>query len=142
MTESNDTAASGARQADRDTHLLDAFREMYAEVTQRARALHGAEPPDPEAVKHRLLGVLARQTAEAKERPADHEVAELAEAQYVMVAMADEVLLRRPWAGREAWAREPLEAERPFGSHVAGERIFQRIEEILAGRATVSVGLL
>jgi type VI secretion system protein ImpK len=140
MTELND--AHGARATGSDSRLLDAFREIYAEVMLRARALHSPEPPDPDAVKHRLLGVLARQAADAKDALDDHELAELREAQYVMVAMADEVILRRPWVGREAWAAHPLEAERPFHSQVAGERIFQKIDEILAGRGAASAALV
>lgn len=134
--------ARGAHGTGTDPRLLDAFREVYAEVTQRARALHSPEPPEPEAVKHRLLGLLARQTAEGKDVLDDHELAELKEAHYVMVAMADEVILRRPWIGSEAWAAHPLEAERPYNSQVAGERIFQKIDEILAGRGSASAALI
>jgi type VI secretion system protein ImpK len=119
-----------------------AFRELYAAVIREADALGGPEPPDGDAIKHRLLGILARQTADARERLADHEAAELLDAQYVMVAMADEVLLGRTWAGRAAWADRPLEAERPFSSYVAGERIFQRIDEIVAGKVSASAGLV
>jgi type VI secretion system protein ImpK len=126
----------------RGIELLDAFRELYAEATREARALTRPEPPDADAVKHRLLAILARQTEEARERLADHEIVELGEAQYVMVAMADEAFLSHPWAGRDAWAGHPLESERPFQSHVAGEKIFVRLDEILAGRATVSSALL
>lgn len=119
-----------------------AFRELYAVVTREARALGRPDAPDPEAVKHRLLAALAHEAAELSLRLGDQDAAEHREAQYVMVAMADEVLLQRPWSGRDAWADHPLEAEPPFCTHVAGERVFARLDEILAGRATVSVALV
>ncbi|APR80234.1 Hypothetical protein A7982_05581 [Minicystis rosea] len=122
--------------------LLDAFRELYAEVVRSARALSGPEPPQHEAVKQRLLNVLARQGAEAKERLGEHELAELDEAHYVMVAMADEVFLHIDWPGRDPWSRRPLEAESRFGTHIAGERVFDRLEEIFKNRISVSADLL
>lgn len=139
MTEATTTQAARATSPLR---LLDAFREVYAEVARSERALGGPEPPLPEAVKQRLLNILSRQSADAKEHLGDHEIAELDEAQYVMVAMADEVLLQPSWPGREEWARRPLEAESRFGTHVAGERFFDRIREILSERLSVSSELL
>lgn len=123
--------------------LLDAFRELYAEVIRSVLALEQPEAPQPEAVKQRLLAVLAQQVADAKERYGDHELAELDDAQYVMVAMADEVFLHDvDWPGREEWARRPMEAEAHFGTHVAGERVFDRLEEICKGHRSVSAELL
>jgi type VI secretion system protein ImpK len=139
MTASRSSSKPAPRQ---NLGLLDAFRDLYAEAAREVRALAGPEPPDPEAVKQRLLKQLARQAKGAGERLAEHELGEFEEAQYVMVAMADEIFLHLSWSGRDAWAARPLEAERPQGSHVAGERIFQRIEDFISGRASASGELL
>jgi len=125
-----------------ELRLLDAFRELHAEAMRAVNALQGPEPPDHEAVKQRLLGVLARQYEAAKAHLSEHEMAEFDHAQYVMVAMADEVFLHLVWPGRTAWAARPLEEEARFGTHVAGERFFEQLDAILAGNPSVSSELL
>jgi type VI secretion system protein ImpK len=142
MTEPEQPEAAPPPRTARAPRLLDAFRELYAEVTASVAALRGPEPPAPEAVKQRLLNVLTRQAADAADHLGDHERAEFDEAQYVMVAMADEALLQLDWPGREAWARRPLEADSRFGTHVAGERVFDRLDEIAKNRVPVSGDLL
>ena len=142
MTDGVQSSMTEARRAGGGPRLIAAFRELYAEVAKNAHALAGPDAPQPEAVKQRLLAVLARQTADAQDRLSEHELAELDEAQYVMVAMADEVFLYLDWVGRDEWARRPLEAEARFGTHLAGERIFNRLDEIFRNRLSVSGDLL
>jgi type VI secretion system protein ImpK len=142
MTDGVQSSMTEMQRAGRGPRLLDAFRELYAEVARNAHALAGPEGPEPETVKQRLLAILARQMADGQDRLSEHELAELDEAQYVMVAMADEVFLYVDWPGRDAWTRRPLEAEARFGTHLAGERIFSRIEEIFRDRLSVSGDLL
>jgi type VI secretion system protein ImpK len=142
MTVPEESAQARPARASGGRRLIDAFREVHAEVVRNARALAAPEPPDHEAVRQRLLAVLTRQANDARDRLADHELTEFEEAQYVMVAMADELLLHLDWPGRDEWARRPLEAEAHFGTHVAGERVFNRLEEVLAGRASASGELL
>jgi type VI secretion system protein ImpK len=55
------------------------------------------------------------------------------EVQYLMAALTDEVFLNLDWPGAVAWGKQLLE-ERLFGSHVAGERVFERIDELLQRR--------
>lgn len=122
--------------------LLECFHEFYAEVVRLKRAVTGEEPPAPEAVKSRLLTVFEQQSTDARRRLADHEQPTFKAAQYVMVAIADETFLRLEWSGHAFWAQRPLEAEEPFSSHVAGERIFQLLDTIIREPASVSVELL
>jgi type VI secretion system protein ImpK len=49
-----------------------------------------------------------------------------------MAAMADELLLSRDWPGRARFTETLIET-RLFGSSVAGDQIFQRIDTLLAG---------
>jgi type VI secretion system protein ImpK len=84
-------------------------------------------------VRQRLQALLEKQAAEAGQRRGDHGAAMYREAQYVMAALADEIFLDLEWEGREVWAANLLETKL-FGTHVAGERIFQRIEQLLAER--------
>jgi type VI secretion system protein ImpK len=54
------------------------------------------------------------------------------EAQYAMAALADEVFLHQVhWAGAEAWGDNLLETHL-FDSAIAGERLFQNIDAMLA----------
>lgn len=124
--------------------LLGCFHEFHAEVVRLKQEVTRLDPPppDPEEVKSRLVTLFERQSADAQHRLADHEQLSFKEAQYVMVAMADEVFLRLDWNGRGLWTSRPLEAEEPFYSHVAGERIFQRIDQIVREREAVPVELL
>ncbi len=54
------------------------------------------------------------------------------EAQYVMVATADELFIGLDWDGADNWRLHPLEAEL-FGTRRAGQEIFLRLERLLDG---------
>lgn len=55
------------------------------------------------------------------------------EAQYVMAAFADDIFIHLDWEGRHAWTSNLLEAAL-FGSHVAGEKFFDRLDRLLRDR--------
>ena len=123
---------------------MECFHEFHSEVVSLKREIFRVDPPppEPEEVKSRLVTLFNRQSNDALHRLADHEQPSFRDAQYVMVAMADEVFLRLDWKGHDFWTRRPLEAEEPFGSHDAGERIFTRIDDIVRKREAVPVELL
>lgn len=52
------------------------------------------------------------------------------EAQYIFVAMADEVMISHNWHGADYWRQNCLETK-IFQTQVAGERIFSQIESLL-----------
>jgi type VI secretion system protein ImpK len=122
--------------------LLAAFREFYAELGRMRRHVR-AEPwpagadenrPDaPRQLSARLATLLERQAVEAMRTGGEVAAALHREAQYVMCAVADETLLHLDWWGRGGWAAHLLE-QRLFGTSVAGERIFTRIDELLRDR--------
>jgi type VI secretion system protein ImpK len=59
------------------------------------------------------------------------------EAQYVMVALADEIFLNtKRWDGRLTWVSNLLES-RMFGSHFAGDYFFRKLDELLVRRDPV-----
>jgi len=141
--------------------LLAHFREFYREVA-RLKAMVGTVPPvlarqatvgggaekptslEPAAgslvngVWQQLLSLLERQSLEASQRGGAFAFEIYREAQYVMVALADEIFLNLDWAGRVQW---PLLETRLFESHVAGEAIFQRLERLLLRRDPFYVDL-
>lgn len=58
------------------------------------------------------------------------------DAKYVMVALADEILLNTEWEGRRFWVSNLLESK-IFGTHEAGGRFFQLLDRLLAERNPV-----
>src|SRR5258708_31796577 len=70
----------------------------------------------------------------ARRRLTDPELLVYREAQYVMVAPADDLFLHEiQWPGRDAWRQDVLEF-RLFGTRVSGERFFENIKTIVQGR--------
>jgi type VI secretion system protein ImpK len=140
--------------------LVRQFRDFYREVirlkgqVQRGEWVFGdADRPDgagdgpdhgpsrgPSAVWQTLLTVLERQALAARRGGGDYASAVYREAQFVMVALADEIFLHLDWPGREAWQENLLESKL-FQSHRAGEVAFERIDEILRNRQVLYIEL-
>jgi type VI secretion system protein ImpK len=125
--------------------LLSMFQEFHAELSGIRNALslgdrmaeQGQPLPDPAQVavriNRRLHRLLDTQAATAMRQGGRFGVELYREAQYVMAALADEVLLHGDaWSGREHWLDNLLELSL-FGTRVAGERVFQRLDALLAG---------
>lgn len=122
--------------------LVDAFSAFYAEAVRLKRlVISSPQPPTADTIKEKLLDLFEAQAAGVGRKLADYEIRVFQEAQYLMVAMADEVFLRLEWAGRSAWSQKPMESQ-IFRSHDAGERFFRRLDEVLGGRATASTEIL
>lgn len=136
-----------------DAFLQDSFREFYADVARLKRAVQadpwgigarreaGADAAALEGtaagtLSGRLIELLERQAREAGRRGGEPGAAFYREAQYVMAALADEVFLNLEWAGKQAWEDNLLET-RLFGSHMAGEVFFQRLDVLLRDRDAV-----
>lgn len=136
------------------SYLVRQFCAFYSEltalkrrlaVTPVVRALPEAKPepaPEPvgkapliaaQAVSRQLLGVLELQAIEAQREGGRYTLDVNHEAQYVMAALADEILLNFEWPGREVWTSCLLE-ESLFGSRIAGDQVFDRIDELLRTR--------
>lgn len=119
--------------------LLTQFREYYAAVAQaRREALDGAAPAaggaDPAAeLGARLATLLETQALDAKRKGGDYGAAYYRDAQYIMAALADDIFLNLDWPGRESWKARLLEY-RLFGSKVAGEQFYRKLEALLAER--------
>jgi type VI secretion system protein ImpK len=55
------------------------------------------------------------------------------EAQYVMAAFADDIFIHLNWEGRRAWTSNLLESAL-FQSHIAGEKVFEKLDRLLRHR--------
>lgn len=118
--------------------LLTQFRDYYAAVAQARREALDAAPAkngaDPAAeVGARLATLLETQGLDAKRKGGDYGANYYREAQYIMAALADDIFLNLDWPGREPWKARLLEY-RLFGTKVAGEQFYRKLEALLAER--------
>jgi type VI secretion system protein ImpK len=131
--------------------LIDAFQQFYGEVIRLKGRLSGgswsvdevAERTNdvtPSGVWRKLLSILERQALEAGREGGDFGVELYRKAQYAMAALADETFLNLNWIGREAWRQHLLES-RLFGSHRAGDELFEKIDELLRARDSLHLEL-
>jgi len=81
------------------------------------------------AVRQRLLLLFEHQARDAHTYGSEF----YREAQYVMAALADEVFLQIDWDGKNYWLSNLMESHL-FGTHVAGEMFFHRLDRILQDR--------
>lgn len=120
-----------------DDHLTQQFRDFFDAVSQaQTRAIETRET-DPELAAqelHKQLETLIQQqSSESRNASNRFEKESIADALYLKAALADEILLNTDWIGRDAWTSHLLEASL-FRTNVAGEKIFERIEEVLSNR--------
>lgn len=87
-------------------------------------------------VWQRLVSLFERQEAQAWRYGGTYGAEFYKEAQYVMVALADEIFLNTEWEGHRSWVSNLLESK-IFRTHVAGERFFQRLDRLLVERDPV-----
>lgn len=125
---------------------MEFFNDFFGEVVrQKQRAVIFMQRPDisapatgvdaaralVESIAHSLQEILEKQHAHVIHRGGEYALTLYRDVQYVMVALADEIFLSLPWSGKSLWEEKILE-ERVFHTHIAGERIFERIEDLLA----------
>lgn len=120
-----------------DNHLITQFRSFFDEVSKaQTRAIEMRETDPDLAAQHvskHLENLIELQTLESKREGNRFELESIADARYLKAALADEILLNTAWVGRDCWTTHLLEASL-FRTSIAGERIFERIEELLSSR--------
>jgi type VI secretion system protein ImpK len=114
------------------TFLLDAPVAVSEQPFAESTALVTTPPVDPEVILERLQSFIETQGAAFARRASDVMLAQYREAQYAMAALADDVFLHEiQWDGSEVWRLSHLE-QRLFRSRLAGDRIFDRMDALLA----------
>jgi type VI secretion system protein ImpK len=122
--------------------LLKQLRDFVAEVVQVIDTLSVPTNADDEAAAYsrqlaqeaseRIARIISAKTLALSQIESTTARAASDELRYLMAAMADELLLSRDWPGRARFTETLIET-RLFGSSVAGDQIFQRIDTLLAG---------
>ncbi len=90
---------------------------------------NGSGPHEQTGFVNNMTQFLGDVDRNAKTIGADPE--DVLHAKYAYCAAVDEIILRSPYALREAWETRPLQL-RLFGDQLAGEHFFQRLEDLRA----------
>lgn len=120
-----------------DDLMSEQFRAFIDEVLRAPQRVFETRETDPalaaQSLNRHLLRLIELQTARIERDVSRLELDNVADARYLKVALADELLLAMPWIGRERWTEHLLESSL-YRSNVAGDQVFQRIDSMLADR--------
>ncbi|MBN8758439.1 MULTISPECIES: DotU family type IV/VI secretion system protein [Variovorax] len=120
-----------------DDHITKQFRAFYDEIVKARDRTAESRETDPDlvaqALARHLENLLELQSLESRRDSTRFELENVADARYLKAALADEILLQTPWVGRERWTAHLLETSL-FRTNIAGDLVFNRIEELLSGR--------
>ena len=114
--------------------------EMKATYVEQKEHENGEQLSAVTTVWQQLFAILEQQAQAPGPGAWEYGAEVYKDAQYVMAALADETFLHLEWTGKAAWRANLLE-ERLFASHVAGERLFQKLERLLQRREPVYADL-
>lgn len=110
--------------------LLDCFISLLAQIRQFQRQPLG----DPAALSAQLDAAIAQ--ARRAGQDAGHADADIEEALFAVLALADEIILATDWLGRAEWQRRLLQ-RRYFGITNAGVAFYTRLDALDAARTGV-----
>jgi type IV/VI secretion system ImpK/VasF family protein len=111
---------------------IDQFKAFHAWLDRYVRALAlppagGASTPEPEAVRTELCSIIGSLARSGGGRGGDEN---LAATRYLMAAYADELLISTTWEHQARWI-DFLVEEKLFGTRHAGDKVLDRIEDLL-----------
>jgi type VI secretion system protein ImpK len=128
--------------------LIQDFQEFYTHLLrQKAFALRSTDVNDPKVleeetedqlenpiihkIQRRFTLLFERQALDSATQSGEFSVSQYQDALYAMVSFADEIFLNMDWIGRKRWENSLLET-RFFQTQIAGEMVFQKIEDLIA----------
>lgn len=130
-----------------DSQVVQQFREFYRRVIELKRAVGivsggvlpgdvplsgvapGGVPIGAAQVRDAIVSLLENQQRVAARVGGDY-ILVYDDARYVMTALADEIFLHSQWEGRAAWDTDLVEV-RFYGTRIAGDLFFQRVDRLL-----------
>lgn len=129
------------------------FHEYYSEVVHAKELIQQGSimpgEPGSQAVSRvsplllhqRFLPILERQRMDAAHRGGEYGATLYREAQYLMVALTDEIFLHIvDWDGAQEWRNNLLET-RVYDSYISGEKVFNNLDRLLKDRNPVYADL-
>lgn len=137
LSTATETSSGRERMKTDDDLMSEQFRTFIDEVLRTPQRLAELRETDPvlaaQSLNRHLLRLIELQTAQIERDVSRLELDNVADARYLKVALADELLLTMPWVGREQWTAFLLESSL-YRSNIAGDQVFQRIDALLADR--------
>ncbi|MEK8020656.1 MAG: DotU family type IV/VI secretion system protein [Candidatus Parabeggiatoa sp.] len=139
--------------SDRSESLLYSyFHEFHSEIvrikelilSKQWTVLNMTEDEQPTSMpfQQQLISLLERQSINAAQRGGEQGARMYREAQYLMVAYADEFFLHLlNWKGQEAWRGTQLLEVKMFNSQASGERVFDNLKILLKQRDPITLEL-
>lgn len=131
---------------ERTTFIVECFEEFYKEVLKHKnfvltnKKLKGERESSPNATAEFILSklktFLEEQSITAALGGSSFAKTYYAEAQFIMVALADEVFLNLNWSGKPYWEANLLE-QRLYNTHSAGQVFFEKLEDLLRNKDPV-----
>lgn len=140
------------RKNERSSFIVECFEEFYREVLKHKNFVlskpwqktekEGESSPQATAeyILSRLQTFLEEQLVKAKYGGNSFGESYYAEAQFIMVSLADEVFLNLDWPGKRYWEFNLLE-QRLYNTHSAGQVFFEKLEELLKNKDPVRADL-
>lgn len=127
--------------------LIQNFHEFFnLLLRQKEFALRATEGNDPQklekqpddansslvnTIQRRLSILLEEQAIESTLQVGEFATSSYQDTLYAMVAFADEIFLNISWTGQKQWENNLLES-RFFQTQIAGELLFQKIEDLVS----------
>ncbi|MBW8309812.1 MAG: DotU family type IV/VI secretion system protein [Candidatus Paracaedibacteraceae bacterium] len=106
-------------------------------------SLSNAEPPQnikietiTDSIQYTFRIIFERFSLNAQNQVGEFAISHFQDALYAMVALLDEIFLSFSWVGKERWERNLMEKQ-IFHTQIAGELVFRKIDDLLAGNDPV-----
>lgn len=120
----------GEQQPAEESPVVNQVEELAEEVEEE-EAQQYTESPIVNTIQRRLSLLLEEQALQSTVQAGEFAISSFQDALYAMVALADEIFLNLPWNGQKQWENNLLES-RFFQTQIAGELIFEKIEELVS----------
>ncbi len=127
------------------THKIDSSSQLLIDPDANAAepteiesemAILNFDPNSNYRLVHKNMCSCIKNALESEKSSAFHRDAK--EIIYTMSSLADEIFLNMNWKGKSFWEANMLETQF-FGSQIAGEEIYKKIDELLAERNPLSL---
>lgn len=140
------------KETERTSFMVECFEEFYRQVLKHKQFVYskpwkelkgeteGSPNATAEFILSKLQSFLEEQAITANLGGNSFVENYYAEAQFIMVALADEVFLSLDWPGKPYWEASLLE-QRLYNTHSAGQVFFERLDTLLRNKDPVRVDL-
>lgn len=133
---------------ERGSYIIECFEQFYGEVLKHKQfalsksskkgSTDATSSPNATAefILSKLKTVIKEQTRGARYAGDTFSENYFNEAQFIMVALADEVFLNLDWAGKAYWESNLLE-QIIYGTHSAGQVFFEKLDILLKEQSPI-----